>query len=116
EFRFGDDLLPARDGVLVAGLQRHHARSGPFGEGGVGVEGGAGGPVEVIERGDGGNAFGELVVVPGCVGVVIEILDEHSELGTPVPEVVLPDHLGSEETEYPDQAVTDDGGAQMTDV
>jgi hypothetical protein len=48
--------------------------------------------------------------------MVVEVLDQHAELGAPVAEVVLADHVGAEEAQHADQAVTDDGRAQVTDV
>ena len=45
-----------------------------------------------------------------------QMLDEHAERRTPVADVVLPDHLVTDELEHAHQRVADDGGTQMADV
>jgi hypothetical protein len=49
-------------------------------------------------------------------GVIEDVLDEHPELRAPVSDVVLAHHLCAEEAQHADQRVTDERGAQMTDV
>src|SRR5690625_6129347 len=44
------------------------------------------------------------------------MLDEHAEGGAPVADVVLADHLVTELLQGACEGVTDDGGAQVTDV
>jgi hypothetical protein len=114
--RLGHDRFPSGDGGDVPGLKFHDAGPGAVGEVRVGVEHFAGGPVERVQGGDCTGAGGKLVVVPGRIGVFIEVLDEHAELGAPVAEVVLPDHVCAEEAEDAGQRVADDRRAQMPDV
>ena len=116
-----DDLAPARERRLVAGLQGDDPGPRPVGERLVGVELGARHAVQPVERGDrrrtGFDLAGfEVGVAPPRLGVLVEVLDQHPELGAPVAEVVLPDHGGAEVAEHPREAVADDRRAQVADV
>jgi hypothetical protein len=48
--------------------------------------------------------------------VLFKVLNEHAELGAPVAEVVLPDHVRAEETQHAGERVADDGAPQVPDV
>ena len=103
-----DQLPPDRQGLLVAALQFHHTRAGAGGEVGVLVEVFLGVLVELLRAGEveGGD-------VDSCLE---DVFDQHPELGAPVTDVVLRDHLVSEGGEDTVEAVADDGGAQVPDV
>ena len=104
--RLVDQRPPVRPGVRVAGLEQHHPPAGSRGEDLVLVEARLRLLVEGVEVGD---------AAPSLPGLD-EALDQHAELGAPVPEVVLADDLVSEMGVEPHQAVAEDRRAEVTDV
>lgn len=115
-FGFGDDVAPFREGVGVAGLQRDDPQPGTVGERVIGFEQGPGLLVEGVKGGDGGGVAAQFGCVPGGVGMFVEVLDEHPELGAPVAEVVLPYDIAAEEPQDAGDAVTDDRRTEVPDV
>ena len=103
-----DQLPPDRQGFLVTALQLHDARAGAGGEIGVVVEVFLGVLVEL---------FGPGKVEGGDVDARFDdVFDQHPELGAPVADVVLRDHLVPQGGEDAVETVADDGGAQVPDV
>ena len=101
-----DQLLPHGAAVLIATLQFHHVVAGALGEGfvfvvvtlGLGVEG-----FQVLELHVGGVLVGHL----------LQIGDQHAELGAPVADVVGTHHLVAQEFEGAGGHVTEHGGADV---
>ena len=48
--------------------------------------------------------------------LVLEVCDEHAELGAPVADVVDPGHVMSGKLEHPGDALADDGGPEVADM
>ena len=103
-----DQLPPDRQGLLVAALQLHDARAGAGGETGIVVEMFLGILVELLRAGkvEGGDVD----------SLLDDVLHQHPELGAPVADVVLRDHLVPQGGEDAVETVADDGGAQVPDV
>jgi hypothetical protein len=105
-----DHLRPEPQGLGVAGLERHHPRASPGGEGGIAVEIGPGGLVEGVRvRLEQGSLHGTLPHVE-------EVLDEHPERCAPVADVVLADDVVAEFLQGARQSVADHRGPQVADV
>jgi hypothetical protein len=102
-----DDPPPGGQGFAVAGLQRHDPPPRPLREPLVRVERHARRAVQLRQPRDAGGSV---------VRMLVEVLDEHSELRSPVPDVVLPHDRAAEPFEHPYQRVADDGRPQVADV
>ena len=98
---------PQAQAFGIAGLQLHHQFASALGELGRLVEALLRGAVEVFQ-------VGQFTVGGGWV--FLHIGQQHAELGAPVANVVLADHLVAEEFEHAGDAVADDGRAQMANV
>ena len=107
--RFVHELVPDRDGALVAALELDDPLPGPVGELGIAVEPGPGLRIQHIEILDGMRGL----VVPALVQ---QMLDQHAELRAPVAQVVLADHPVAEELEDPGQSVPDHRRPEVPDV
>ena len=101
-----DQLLPHGTAVLVATLQLHHVVTGALGEGFVFV-------VATLGLGVEGFQILECHVAGVLVGHLLQIGDQHAELGAPVADVVGADHFVAEEFQRARSHVTEYGGADV---
>ena len=104
-----DELVPQRQAARVARLQLHDVFARAVGEAGLVVEARLRLAVEALEVGQRGLGRGLRLAV-------LEVRDQHAELGAPVADVVLADHAVTEVGQQPCQRVADDGRAQVPDV
>ena len=106
------EQAPGLERHRIAALQLHHLLAGGGLKGVVVVEAGLGLAVEghqiaEIHRIGGGERLG---------GHLLEVGDQHAELGAPVADVVEAQHRMAAELQHPGQGVADDRGAQMPHV
>lgn len=101
-----DQLLPHGAAVLITALQLDHVVARALGEGFVFV-------VVTLGLGVEGFQIAQLHVGGVLVGHLLQIGDQHAELGTPVTDVVGTHHLVAEELQRTGGHVTEDGGADV---
>ena len=102
-----DEVLPERDRLRVAALQRDDAAARAVGERGVGVEARLGLAVQGSQR---------LEVLQVRRARVQHVLGQHPELRAPVAQVVHADDAVTLELEHAHERVADHGRAQVADV
>lgn len=91
-------------------MQRNYASPGPVGKAFIRVELFSGRLVQAVQRRHRAGVAIEFLCVPSRFSVLVDVLDEHAELCTPVTQVVRTDNIGAEKPEDTGQTVTDDGG------
>ncbi|MNJ57189.1 hypothetical protein D3C77_527680 [compost metagenome] len=101
------ETLPQAQALGIAGLQANHQLAGAVGELGGFVEAFLCRTVELLEIGQ--LAFGGR-------RLLLQVGQQHAELGAPVADMVLPDHVVAEEGQHARDGVADDGRAQVADV
>jgi hypothetical protein len=116
DLRLVHELLPGGEGLGFAGLEVHDPAPGPRLELLVGVEEFARGLVEAVEVRHRLLAGDIRVAVVQLARVLVQILDQHAELGSPVADVVPPDHRLAGELQELDEGVADHRGTEVTDV
>ena len=96
-----NELLPHAAAVIVTALQAHYIASRLLGKCRILVILLLRGAVEGLE-------VAEVKISPALVLHLLQVGDEHAELGSPVADMVSPDHLVAEELEHPRAGVSDD--------
>ena len=97
---------PAGSGSRVAGLQRHHHGAAGLGKGGVCIEAGLCGPIELFQ----------IRQRLGILTDFLEVGEQHAELSAPIADMVLPEHQMPQGFQDADHGIADDGAAQMPDM
>ena len=109
-----DEDPPQTSALGVTGLEGHDPRPTAIGELGVGVKACPGRLVKGIEVAH-RRPLGAHRVAVGQARVD-EMFGQHPKRGAPVTEVVLADHVVTEERQRAGQGVPDDCGPQVSDV
>ena len=94
---------------MIAALQFYHVGTGAFGELGVFIIVFLCFTIELLQ-------IGQAHIAGVFVLHFFQIGNQHAELGTPVTHVVGADHFMPQEFLSACRSVTDNGGAQVTDV
>ena len=106
-----DQLLPHGQTIGVATLQLHHVAPGTLGKVRIRVILLLGLAIELFQIRQAGRQHVRIFLFQ-----LFQVGDQHAELGTPVADVVGPNHLVAEKFQGTHHGIADDGGAQVTYV
>mmetsp|Transcript_790 Transcript_790/g.2883 ORF Transcript_790/g.2883 Transcript_790/m.2883 type:complete len:509 (-) Transcript_790:586-2112(-) len=109
------DAPPAGTLVAVAALEVHHRRLRALLELRILIEAHLGLLVKGLQVPDPALRSRRLSI-PTLLFAILEVFDEHSELRSPVADVIEAQHLDACELEGAAQRIADDGAAQVSDV